>query len=194
MTPVNVLREVSPFEGRHLPNRDRGIMNRWGEASTFMDWTSGCMHAFLSCPSQHSHLPPLVSPVHRLGEHCWAGLDNIIIPMAINHDKLWALFDAAAWKEAHTLDWPDTPGRVAREFGLVDPKDPGRPLFMKTLLRKSTAPKMIVPSKENYVDTVPVTHPSERSTQSGHAFSAQTEGKPKTKSKKKDNMRRLCSW
>jgi hypothetical protein len=190
-TPPGVTAAVSSVAAQYLPRRNRNFMNRWGDASTVMDRFAGRMHDFLSTPGGQGHLAALVSPIHRLGEDCWTGLDRVDVPLAIKHDQLWALWDEAAWKAARELDWQDTPGRVAREFGLVDPKDPNRPRLMSSMLRhQESAQRLLVPAppeEKPYVETVPVAHPSERVTQSGHAFAAKTEGgraklKPKTKS------------
>ncbi|KAJ7591521.1 hypothetical protein C8J56DRAFT_935771 [Mycena floridula] len=99
----------------------------------------------------------------------------------------WEFNDRILWNAAKYWDRPDQPGRVAREFGLLDPKDPNRPSYTRGLFQllgetpETPAPAASV--KEEYVHSFPVAAAGE-GIMSGHAYTKETEpSRPKNKSK-----------
>lgn len=109
--------------------------------------------------------------------------------LGINSDIMWIEVDAAMMAMASTLDrdGADNKGRVAKAFGLLNPKDPNRPMTNKYLFR-SYIPQEEMPRFEEVVEevvtptsvtspslgrdapSIPVAAPSETMAKSGHAY------------------------
>lgn len=109
-------------------------------------------------------------------------------------DEMWLETDKVLWEAAKKLDRPEEPGRVAKDFGLVDPNDPERSSYMRSLHRKafgdhrSKAARTPAPAPipEEYIIPFPTTAPSEPSVRSGHAHVKETDNlRPKEKTKTK---------
>lgn len=109
--------------------------------------------------------------------------------LGINSDIMWIEVDAAMMAMASTLDRDgvDNKGRVAKAFGLLNPKDPNRPMTNKYLF-KSYIPQKETSRIEEVVEevvtptsvassspgrdapSIPVAAPSETIAKSGHAY------------------------
>jgi hypothetical protein len=108
-------------------------------------------------------------------------------------DEMWRDADQVLWKAAADWDRPNQPGRLATEFGLVDPADPRRPTFTEDIFRlleaelakqEKAAMPSVVPTPQPFVGSIPVTPSSKSTVQSGHAYLvASKEVHPRTKVK-----------
>ena len=108
-------------------------------------------------------------------------------------DAIWEKADGVLWRAALTLDRPNEPGRLAKEFGLIDPSDPNKPTFTDNLFRLFEASEaqhqqdtMTVPAPKPQPPTeaIPVATLTDSAAKSGHAFVAETQDcRPKQKAK-----------
>jgi len=122
-----------------------------------------------------------------------------ILPMRIPEylpqafDMMWYQADLVMWNAAKQLDKPGEPGRVAKEFGLIDPHSISRPTFTEYIFRSlepsaspieaATTP---APAPSPYFEAIPTATPSESAAKSGHAYASeinQTQPKPKQKTR-----------
>lgn len=120
--------------------------------------------------------------------------------MILAFDMMWLQTDIQMWEGAKKLDRPGESGRVAKEFGLVDPKSPTRPTFTEYLFKSLIPSTQAIeaattpaPAPSPYVEAISAVAPSEKSTQSGHAFVTETvedrsKSKKKTKGKPAANL------
>jgi hypothetical protein len=108
-------------------------------------------------------------------------------------DAMWRKADLTLWEAGKHLDGLGESGRVAREFGLINPHDRNRPTFTQYFFKSlepsnnrieaSSTPAPVPPP---YVDSIPTAAPSESAAKSGHAYVAETsENRPKSKKKTK---------
>jgi hypothetical protein len=192
---LQLVREISPFASRHLPPEGPGSREssqRWGDASAFA-YRMGNLGRRLMNQPESPHIRTLFHKrMHENMPFPTSGLtpDHLLLPIFFFHDELWTMCDEKMWKEAHNRDWPQTPGRIAREFGLVDPRDPNRPMYKSKagLLRELKEVQAVsIPAPpvtpELYVDNFKQVHPSETTAQSGHAFLKANDQRPPRKTK-----------
>lgn len=104
-------------------------------------------------------------------------------------DTMWYQTDLTLWNAAKQLDRPGESGRVAKEYGLVDPNRSDRPTFFKFLLASTREPPTLettpAPAPSPYVEAIPTAAPTESAVQSGHAYLTETAQEKPKKSKKK---------
>jgi hypothetical protein len=108
-------------------------------------------------------------------------------------DEMWRDADQVLWEAAKSWDRPNEPGRLATEFGLVDPADPRRPTFTEDIFRlleaelanqRMAAMPSVIPTPQPFVGSIPVAPSAESIAQSGHAYlAANKEAQPKKKMK-----------
>jgi hypothetical protein len=147
----------------------------WGDASRVIEIMTETWNTVIWNISMGLVLPHISS-----GNHLPPGL----------FDKMWYQTDLLMWTSAMALDKPDEPGRVAKEFGLVDPRDPNRPTFtmqhLRSLQRRlepatTPAPE---PARTLNGEGTHLLTPSESVAKSGHAYITETkENLPKAKTK-----------
>ncbi|KAJ7583140.1 hypothetical protein C8J56DRAFT_953166 [Mycena floridula] len=104
-------------------------------------------------------------------------------------EAMWEVNDRILWDTAKSWDRPNEPGRVAREFGLLDPDDPNRPTYAKGILKllmgatETPAPAASVKEPSEYVQSFLVAAPGE-GVMSGHAYTKDSKDSgPKSKPK-----------
>jgi len=94
------------------------------------------------------------------------------------------------WDVAKNFDRQDDPGRVAKEFGLIDPNDPEKPTYTNDVFKllearsQTAAISPVAPKPSPFVDGFPVATLNDSTVKSGHAFVSESEySKPKEKPK-----------
>jgi hypothetical protein len=122
--------------------------------------------------------------------------DSLMVPLTI--DATWFATDQFLWEAAKKLDRPGQPGRVAKEFGLINPNDPNRPTFTEFIFQsldprntKTEAAKKPDPAPSPYEETIPMAAPTDSVARSGHAFLSEKQNsipKDKAKTRGKDGM------
>jgi hypothetical protein len=172
--PVVSFMDPSKYQGR-----ESILKPRWGDASRVIQSLGDTWHGVTWQVTMWDSIPQLLGP------------PTMYIP--VTFDMMWHQADLLMWNAAKKLDRPGESGRVAREFGLVNPHSPSRPTFTKFIfksLEPSTRPiepattPALAPSP--YVDAIPTAAPSESTAQSGHAYvSGAAENRPKSKKKTK---------
>lgn len=184
-----MLRHVSPMDTLKLTwEATPARFKHYGEASSLSD----------SVSSTWLRRVDKVSMWNALNQY-YSSYDSLILVNTCRiFDEMWVEADVVLWEAAKELDRPGEPGRVAKEFGLVDPNDPNRLSFMKELLQKTQGKVNEIrrleaaktpapaPTPTEYVDSFPATDSSEPSVRSGHAHVKETEDlRPKEKTKTK---------
>lgn len=177
-----------------LPHYDK---KAWGPVGAY---TRGQAHAWLD---QTGHMG-ILSIVKMWLAGDFRDQDGKLMEqkLGINSDVMWLEVDACMMAMAAMLDKDEDKGRVAKTFGLINPRDPSRPMTNKYLF-KSLMPQQEMPRIEaattpapissppstNSVPSIPVASPGETIAKSGHAYvsSIAKEGgvaKEKTKTRK----------
>jgi hypothetical protein len=151
---------------------------RWGDASKVVQAMGDTWQGVTWGISMWNSIPQLLGhPMHMPGAF----------------DRMWYQADLLMWNAAKSLDRPGESGRVAKQFGLVNPHSPLRPTFTE-LIFKSLEPSTRAikpattpaPAPSPYVETIPIAAPTESAVKSGHAFVAESsENRPKSKKKTK---------
>jgi hypothetical protein len=151
---------------------------RWGDASKVVQAMGDTWQRVTWEISMWDSIPQLLGhPIH--------------MPSAF--DMMWYQADLLMWNAAKSLDRPGESGRVAKQFGLVNPHSPTRPTFTEFIfkslepstraIKPATTP---APAPSPYVETIPIAAPTESAVKSGHAFVAESsENRPKSKRKTK---------
>ncbi|KAF7290664.1 hypothetical protein MIND_01306700 [Mycena indigotica] len=114
--------------------------------------------------------------------------DNIEMPMEV-FNEMWRHTDEQMWNMAASLDRKGEAGRVAKECGLWNPRDPKRPvatryIFAEIELQIVQGVPLQPKTTPVYTPNIPVAGPNESIVQSGHAFvsgTAETKVKVKTR-------------
>lgn len=114
-------------------------------------------------------------------------------------DQLWKEADEYFWNAAHSIDRSNEKGRVAREYGLLDPNG-ARPTFWETFVEMAQSVAAAQEAGNSLVEMTPTSSqtppktftpfptsiPSQSSAQSGHSYVNETQqSRPKEKPKTK---------
>lgn len=110
-------------------------------------------------------------------------------------DQFWINVDRFFFENAVSLDSPNEPGRVAKEFGLFDPNDPSRPAnwlalleLQKELIYQAAKTPAPAASTKEHVSSFPVASATDSAAQSAHSYLNEAQAaKPKSKTKTKGN-------
>jgi hypothetical protein len=172
------LPEVSFMDPSKYQGRPTFLKPRWGDASRVVQAMSDTWQMMTWQITMWDSIPHLLGP-------------PMYMPRAF--DMMWYQADLLMWNAAKSLDRPGESGRVAKQFGLVNPHSLTRPTFTEFIFKSLEPSTRLIepattpaPAPSPYVEAIPTAAPTESAVKSGHAFVAEaSENKTKTKKKTK---------